>query len=158
MDRVILVHEVFHSLNVTKNPIMMLKLDILKSYDKIRWKFMREMLKSYGFNRGWIEWTMNMTSSTFFSILLNGSSTKTFIPSWLIPQGDPLSPFMFILIVKGLICMIKVMVERDEIKVLKLHTRENKQTHQQICSRYDVDGSPICSRGESFHEMYDYVL
>ena len=81
---------------------MMIKLDIAKVYDKLNWEFMEKMLGAYGFSPDWVEWIMGLVSSPFFNILLNGSPTSTFQPSHDICQGDPLSPFLFILMVEGL--------------------------------------------------------
>ena len=50
---------------------------------------------------------MVVTSSTFFSILVNGSPSTTISPSRGIRQGDPLSPFFLMLIVESLSCSIK---------------------------------------------------
>ena len=78
MDGVILVHEVIHSLKSTRQPGMMIKLDIAKASDKLSRKFMEKMLEAYGFFQGWIEWVMNLVTTPFFSILLNGTPTHVF--------------------------------------------------------------------------------
>ena len=49
MDGIILTHEILHSLKTSKTLGMMLKLDIEKTYDKLNWKYMREVLKASGF-------------------------------------------------------------------------------------------------------------
>ena len=48
-DGIILVHEILYYVNTKKILGMMVKLDIAKAYDKIRWQFMRIMLTTYGF-------------------------------------------------------------------------------------------------------------
>ena len=60
---------------------MLLKLDISKAFDKLSSKFMEEMLEAYGFHQDWIRWIISITSTAFFSILLNGSPTRNFKPS-----------------------------------------------------------------------------
>ena len=78
LDGVILVHEVLHSLKITRFPRMMIKLDIAKAYDKLNWEFMEKMLGAYSFSPDWVDWVMGLVSSPFFNILLNGSSNSTF--------------------------------------------------------------------------------
>ena len=49
MYGVILVHEVMHSLKISRNRGMMMKLDIAKAYDKLNREFMERMLGAYSF-------------------------------------------------------------------------------------------------------------
>ena len=51
---------------------------------------------------GLVEWVMGLVTTPFFNIVLNGSPTITFHPTHSIRQGDPLSPFLFILMAEGL--------------------------------------------------------
>jgi exonuclease III len=107
MDSVILAHEVIHSLHSTKTPGMLLKLDLSKAFDKLSWNYLRSSLLAFGFDPAWVSWIVNLTSSALFSILINGVPSKPFSPSRGIRQGDPLSPFLFILLAEGLSRTIK---------------------------------------------------
>ena len=82
---------------------------------------MRGIMGVFGFGREWIEWIMNMVTTTFYSIPLNGLPTRTMIPTKGIRQGDPLSPFLFIIMEEGLNMIIQVQTSRGEIKGLNLH-------------------------------------
>jgi hypothetical protein len=81
MYSVILAHEVIHSLQKTKTPGMLLKLDLSKAFDKISWQYMRAMLLAFGFDQSWVSWILNLTSLAFFSILVNGVPSRPFSPS-----------------------------------------------------------------------------
>ena len=107
LDGIILVHKTIHSLKVTRTPGMLLKLDLSKAYDKLNWQFLASILKAFGFVEEWSNWIMNMVSSDFFSILVNGSPSSPFNATRGIREGDPLSPFLFIIVVEGLGRMLK---------------------------------------------------
>jgi hypothetical protein len=76
MDSVILAHEVIHSLKSTKTPGMLIKLDLSKAFDRASWQYLRAILNSFGFDQHWVNWILNLTSSAFFSILVNGVPSR----------------------------------------------------------------------------------
>ena len=93
---------------------------------------MEKMLSVYGFSREWVEWVMDLVTTTLFSILLNVSMTKPLKPSRGITQGDPMSHFLFILMAEGVSKLIQTHAIGGEIRGLSLHEGMEKQTHQQF--------------------------
>jgi hypothetical protein len=132
MDSVILVHEVIHSLKSTRTPGMLLKLDLSKSFDKLSWQYIRETLVAFGFSANWIDWIMNLITSTFFSILVNGSPSQPFSPSRGLRQGDPLSPFLFVIMAEGLGRYIKTSIGNGSLQGLPLHGLQPATSHSQF--------------------------
>jgi hypothetical protein len=51
---------------------------------------------------------MRLVSTVSFSVLFNGAPQEEFSPSRGIRQGDPISPYLFLLAVEGLSCLLKV--------------------------------------------------
>ena len=121
LDGFILVHEAIHSLKSTWRLGMMIKIDIAKAYDKLSWQYMDKMLEAFGFGPEWVEWVMSLVSTSFFNILLNGSPTKVIHLSWGIRQGNPLFPFLFILMVEGLSRLIQDQVGTGELWGIRIH-------------------------------------
>jgi len=132
MDSFILAHEVIHSLKTTRTLDMLIKLDLSKSFDRINWKYMRSLLEAFGFNSLRVSWIMRLTSSYFFSILVNGVPSQPFSPSIGIRQGDPLSHFLFVILVEGLGHYLKALVEEGSLKGLPLHNIQHAPSHNQF--------------------------
>lgn len=85
---------------------------------------------------------MALVTSSSFSILVNGSPSKIFIPSRGLRQGDPLSPFLFILMMEGLGRLIKQAKAEGKIKGLQLSENGQTLTHQQFVEDTMLQGVP----------------
>jgi hypothetical protein len=153
LDSVILAHEVIHSLQKTKTPGMLLKLDLSKAFDKISWEYMRAMLLAFGFDQSWVTWIVNLTSSAFFSLLINGVPSRPFSPSRGIRQGDPLSPFLFIILAEGLSRSIHAAIENNLLTGLPLHGISPPISHSQFVDDTLLMGSPTVREANSILDI-----
>jgi hypothetical protein len=118
--------------NKKKKAGMLIKLDMSKAYDQISWQFLRKMLEAFGFAEEWVRWIYGLISSVFFSILVNGSPSKTFNPTRGIRQGDPLSPYLYIILVEGLGRLLQKVVIEKKIQGIKLQEEVDPVTHLQF--------------------------
>eukprot|EP00253_Pinus_taeda_P023057 PITA_23057 len=111
------------------------------------------MLKAYGFDHNWIRWVMALASTANFSILLNGSPSRTFMPSRGLGQGHLLSPFLFVLMMEGLGRAIKMASAEGRIQSLKLTTDGAASTHQQFVDDTMLQGIPTVKEAKAFKQI-----
>ncbi|GJV57301.1 RNA-directed DNA polymerase, eukaryota [Tanacetum coccineum] len=81
---------------------MIFKVDFEKAFDSVRWDYLDDILKSFGFGDTWRSWISGCLNSAKGSVLINGSPTSEFQFHKGLKQGDLLSPFLFILVMESL--------------------------------------------------------
>jgi hypothetical protein len=82
------------------------KLDMMKAYDMVEWPFVQAMMTKLGFPPRLIRVIMKCISSVKFSVKVNGVLLESFSPSRGIRQGDPVSPYLFLLCSEGLTALL----------------------------------------------------
>ena len=108
---------------------MALKLDMSKAYDRIEWLCLDKIMEKLGFDVKWRGLIMQCVSTVTYSIKINGIPRGTIIPSRGICQGDPLSPYLFLLCVKGLSSLIKSSVVMGTLEGVAICWNSPKLSH-----------------------------
>ncbi|XP_050211481.1 uncharacterized protein LOC126661668 [Mercurialis annua] len=102
-----------------KNGHAAIKLDMAKAYDKVEWRFLKAMMERMGYCRGWIKKIMNCLNSVQFSFLVEGQVKGNINPERGLRQGDPLSPYLFLICAQGLSSLLNSAIDNDLIRGLK---------------------------------------
>ncbi|MCH99250.1 RNA-directed DNA polymerase (Reverse transcriptase), partial [Trifolium medium] len=101
VDGVLVVNEVVDLAKRTGKECLIFKVDFEKAYDSVDWGFLEYMLFRVGFCDKWIGWMRECVFGGNFSVLVNGCPTEEININRGLKQGDPLAPFLFLLVVEG---------------------------------------------------------
>lgn len=108
-DNIIVTHEMVHGLrtnNSVNEKFMAIKTNMSEAFDRVEWNFLETLMEKMGFARKWVCWVMACVSTMSYTILLNGREHGFIRPERGIRQGDPISPFLFIICTEALMSVL----------------------------------------------------
>ncbi|GJZ98267.1 RNA-directed DNA polymerase, eukaryota, reverse transcriptase zinc-binding domain protein [Tanacetum coccineum] len=120
LDGPFILNEVVQWCKAKKKQAMIFKVDFEKAYDSVRWDYSDEVMKKFGFGERWCSWIQGCLKSSRGSVILNESPTKEFQFYKGLKQGDPLSPFLFILVMESLHISFERVVDAGMFKFISL--------------------------------------
>ena len=100
LTNVLVAFEFMHYLeqkNDGREGVMAIKLDMNKAYGKMEWGFIKQVMEKIGFHEKWIKLIMHCITFVSYSILVNSVAYGCIIPMRDLHQGDPISPYIFLL-------------------------------------------------------------
>ncbi len=145
-------------MEITKNdnlPGIMLQIDFEKAFDSIEWNFMLDVLKKFNFGENFIKW-VKLIYTNISSCIINNGTTLYFALSRGLRQGDPLSGYLFIIVIELLAERIR---QDSEIHGIKFGASEVKLTQYvddlTIFIKDETSAKQVFIRLENFMKYLD---
>ena len=145
-DNIRLIYDIIEHLTSFDLPGILLILDFEKAFDSLDWSFLQKTLVAFGFQNDMCNWIKVFYTNIKSTISVNGQISNWFKISRGCRQGDPISPYLFILCVEIMSLMIK---KNDRIKGIVINNIESKITQSADDSELVLDGNR-----ESFEETF----
>ena len=130
--KILVVQEILHSLKKGVGPSkegFVAKLDMNKAHDRIEWCFLEQCLLAFGFNPDWVKLVMSCVKGVTYRYKINGIPSSRILPNRGLRQGDPLSPYLFILAMESLSYMLKKAEAEGKIHGLKVTPTSPSLSH-----------------------------
>ncbi|GKD04054.1 putative RNA-directed DNA polymerase, eukaryota, reverse transcriptase zinc-binding domain protein [Tanacetum coccineum] len=129
LDGPLILSELIGWYKKRKKKMLFFKVDFEKAFDYVSWEYLDFVLHSLGFGYKWRSWIRACLHSSRASVLVNGSPTFEFSIKRGLRQGDPLSPFLFILVMEGLHCALSAAVSSSLIHGINLGSPDFTISH-----------------------------
>jgi len=120
LDSVVMANEVLEECTRNQRSGVCFKVDFEKAYDSVRWSFLFDMLRRLGFHEKWILWVKGYLALSSVSVLVNGSPMEEFRPCRGLRPGDPLAPFLFLVVAEGLAGLVRQALSMEVLRGIKV--------------------------------------
>ncbi|GAU36154.1 hypothetical protein TSUD_275130 [Trifolium subterraneum] len=111
LDGILIANEAVDETRKANKELMLFKVDFEKAYDLVDWGYLDAVMGRMSFPVLWRKWIKECVSTATASVLVIGSPTDEFSLERGLRQGDPLSPFLFVLAAEGVHVLMEAKVE-----------------------------------------------
>ncbi|XP_057720283.1 uncharacterized protein LOC130934763 [Arachis stenosperma] len=102
----------------SKKGTLAFKIDLEKACDRVDWRFLESTLIAFGFPIITVNLIMNCVRTSSLSIIWNENRLDSFAPRRELRQGDPMSPYLFVLCMERLACYISHKATKSQVQMV----------------------------------------
>ena len=117
------IYDTISYLDQKSLPGVLVNIDFEKAFDSVNWGYMFKVLRIFGFQDNICRWIQTFYKNIKSCVVVNGQVSHWFKIERGCRQGDPLSPYLFILAAEILAIMIR---QNKEIKGITINNEEHK--------------------------------
>jgi hypothetical protein len=137
-ENIRLIYDTMLCTEMNNDPGLLLLIDFEKAFDSISWVFLQNVLKLYNFGPDIQRWISCFYNNIKSCVYVNGQYSEWFEVKRGTRQGDPLSPYLFLLCVEILACMIR---QNKNIKGITVFGEEVNLSQYADDTTFFLDGS-----------------
>ena len=152
-DNTRLLYDLMQFVDENNIPGLLLLIDFEKAFDSLSWSFLREVLSYFNFGPSIIQWIFTFYDNTQVTINQGGNLSSFFKTERGCKQGDPISPYLFILCAEILAIKIR---NNKKIKGIKINDKDFVLTQYADDTTVILDGSED-SLKETLYELDEFA-
>jgi len=143
VDGVLVINELVDYAKKEKKECLIFKVDFEKAYDSVDWGFLEYMMIRVGMCEKWVNWMKAYVFGGSMSVLVNGSPTEEICIHRGLKQGDPLAPFLFLLVAEGFSGLMRNAVDRNLFEGFTFGNSDLVVSHLQYADDTLCIGKPM---------------
>jgi hypothetical protein len=125
LDGIMVANEVVDEAKKLNRDLLLFKVDFEKAHDSVDWNYLDDVMCKMSFPTLWRKWMKECVTTATAAVLVNGSPTDEFSLARGLRQGDPLSPFLFLLAAEGFHVMMEALVTNNIFTGYKVGRDQN---------------------------------
>ena len=138
-ENVRLIYDILFYTEKHQIPGMLLLIDFASAFDTVSWNFMFKVLTFFNFGSSFIQWIKTFYADIESCVIVNGHMSEWFFPRRGCRQGDPLSPYLFILCAEVMSILLR---KNNKIKGIVIDDIEYLLSQYADDTTLMLDGTP----------------
>ena len=131
-------------------PGLLLFIDFQKAFDSLEWNFLLSCLEAFNFGPDFIRWVKTFYKNIQSCVINNGLMSDYFTLERGVRQGDPLSPYLFVVAIESLDLAISIQ-KNPVIRGIRIGNEETK------LPQYADDMTAVLSDINSAQALFDLL-